>query len=141
MKALILAAGYGTRLYPLTESMPKPLLDVRDKPMVEYVLEKIEPISNIEDIYLVVNDKFYRKFEEWKRTYHSERPIKLMNDGTTDDSNKLGAVKDIGLVIGKEKVDSELLIVAGDNLFNFALDEFYNLLELMIRLLFVNIVV
>lgn len=126
MKALILAAGYGTRLYPLTESMPKPLLDVKGKPMVEYVLKKIESISDIEDIYMVVNHKFYRKFEEWKGAYQSERPIKLINNGTTDDSNKLGAIKDIELVIKKEEVDSDLLVVAGDNLFDFALDDFYN---------------
>jgi glucose-1-phosphate thymidylyltransferase len=126
VKALILAAGYGTRLYQLTKSVPKPLLKVNGRPIVEYILEGIKIIPNIEEVYMVVNKKFYKKFEEWERDYESEKPIRLINDGTTDDSNKLGAIRDIELVIREKGIDSELLIIAGDNLFNFDLNEFYD---------------
>jgi len=129
MKALILAAGYGTRLCPLTKSIPKALLEVNGRPIVEYILERIEVIPNIEEVYMVVNGKFYKKFKEWNRNYESEKPIKLINDGTSDDSNKLGAIRDIKLVIDEEKIDSELLIIAGDNLFNFELKVFYDFWE------------
>ncbi|MBU1630931.1 MAG: NTP transferase domain-containing protein, partial [Candidatus Omnitrophica bacterium] len=99
MKALILAAGYGTRLYPLTQSMPKPLLDVNGKPMMEYVLERIKAVPNINEFYVVGNGKFNAKFKEWKEKQGSHEPIKLLNDGTTDDNNKLGAIRDIELVL------------------------------------------
>ena len=124
MKSLILAAGYGTRLSPLTETTPKPLLDVSGKPMLEYILKAIENTPDIEDIYVVVNEKFYKKFEEWSRNYKSGKSIKLINNGTTDDSNKLGAVRDIELVIEKEKIVSDLLVIAGDNIFDFHLNKF-----------------
>lgn len=129
MKALILAAGYGTRLYPLTKSIPKALLDVNGKPIVEYILERIEVTPNIKEVYMVVNGKFYKKFEGWQRNRKSKKPIILMNNGTTDDSNKLGAIRDMELVINEAKIDSELLIIAGDNLFNFGLKEFYDFWE------------
>ncbi len=124
MKVLILAAGYGTRLYPLTHSMPKALLDVNGKPMVEYLLEKINSVPEIEEIYIVSNEKFYTKFERWSKHYKSQKPIKLINNGTTDDSNKLGAIHDINLVVESQKIDGALLVVAGDNLFDFGLKKF-----------------
>ncbi len=126
MKALILAGGYGTRLYPLTESMPKSLLDVSGRPIVEYILEKIATIPDIKGIYMVVNEKFHKNFEQWNEQRNSENPVVLVNNGTTDDSNKLGAIRDIELVINKEKIDDELLIIAGDNLFDFGLKGFYD---------------
>ena len=126
MKALILAAGYGTRLYPLTQSMPKPLLDVNGKPMVEYIFKKMKAIADIENYYMVVNEKFHKKFEEWGKGYDSKNPIMFINNGTTDDSNKLGAVRDIDLVIRESNIKDDLLIVAGDNLFDFDLQGFYN---------------
>lgn len=121
MKVLILAAGYGVRLGPLAESAPKPLLDVNGRPILEYILKRIEAIPEIEEIYMVVNDKFREKFEEWNRNYESEKPITLISDSTTDNSNKLGAIRDIELVIREEKIDDDLLVIAGDNIFNFDL--------------------
>jgi glucose-1-phosphate thymidylyltransferase len=124
MKVLILAAGYGTRLYPLTKSMPKALLDVNGRPMVEHILDKIRGIREIEEIYIVSNAKFYNKFEEWKANYKSQKPITLLNNGTTDDSNKLGAIRDIKFAIDLKEAADDLLIVAGDNLFDFELKNF-----------------
>jgi glucose-1-phosphate thymidylyltransferase len=126
MEALILAAGYGTRLYPLTKSMPKPLLNVGDKPIVEHILKKIEVVPDVEEVCIVVNNKFHKKFEEWRRNYKSAKPIRLINDGTTDDSNKLGAIRDIELVIDESKIDDDLLIIAGDNILVFDIQKFYN---------------
>ncbi|MDD5454790.1 MAG: nucleotidyltransferase family protein [Candidatus Ratteibacteria bacterium] len=126
MKALILAGGYGTRLYPLTESMPKSLLDVNGRPIIEYILEKIATVPDIKEIYMVVNEKFHENFKRWNEQRHSPNPVILVNNGTTDDSNKLGAIKDIKLVIDNENIDDELLIIAGDNLFDFGLKGFYD---------------
>ncbi len=124
MKALILAAGYGTRLYPLTQSMSKALLDVNGRPIVEYILDKIYDISEIEEIYIVSNEKFYKKFKQWNENYKPQIPITLINNGTTDDSNKLGAIRDIKFVIESKEISDDLLIVAGDNLFDFELESF-----------------
>jgi len=119
MKALILAAGYGTRLYPLTQSMPKALLGVNGKPLVEYILDKIYDIPEINEIYIVANAKFYKKFEDWKINYKFVKPITLINDGSTDNDNRLGAIRDIKFAVESKKISDDLLIVAGDNLFDF----------------------
>ncbi len=124
MKALILAAGYGTRLYPLTRDKPKPLLPVGDRPMIEHILEKIEKIEEIDKIYVVTNEKFAGHFHHWKDTYPGRREIKIINDATTSDDNKRGAIGDMQLVIERERVDDDLLVIAGDNLFEFSLRDF-----------------
>jgi glucose-1-phosphate thymidylyltransferase len=105
--------------------VPKPLLDIRNgKPILEYILERIEVIPDIKEVYMVVNNKFHKEFENWYRAYEYEKPIRLINDGTTDDSNRLGAIRDMELVIRGEKIDSDLLIIAGDNIFDFNLGKF-----------------
>jgi len=129
MKALILAAGYGTRLYPLTTSTPKPLLPIGTRPMIEHILTKIYAFPNLEEVYVAINEKFSSRFQSWKENFRSDRTIHLVNDGSTADSNKLGAIADIELVIRRENLSSELLVVAGDNLFDFNLREFYDFWE------------
>ncbi len=124
MKALILAAGYGTRLYPLTKDKPKPLLPVAGKPMVEHVLKKIEEIETIDEVYIVTNEKFAGHFREWKDTYAGRKKIKIINDETISDEDKKGAIGDMRLVIEKEGINDDLLVVAGDNLFEFDLRDF-----------------
>lgn len=129
MKALILAAGYGTRLYPLTEGQAKPLLPVAGKPMVEHIIRKIESVAEIDEIYLVINAKFSSDFEKWARNFKTDRKITLFDDGSTDDDNKLGAIGDMKFVIEKTGVSDDMLVVAGDNLFDFELGpfvEFFN---------------
>ena len=125
MKALVLAAGYGTRLYPLTRSKAKPLLDVGGRPMIEHVLQRLETIDEIDRFYMIINEKFLRQFKQWMNGFKSKIPIELINDGSTDDSNKLGAIADIDLAIQESKVRDHLLIVAGDNLFDFNLKGFW----------------
>jgi glucose-1-phosphate thymidylyltransferase len=121
MKALILAAGYATRLYPLTLTQPKPLLPVAGRPMIEYVLDNLAPVGGIDRVYVVTNAKFAGHFSRWSDDYRARHPgyeFTVVNDGSTDDSNKLGAIGDLHLVLEKEKVDDDLIVVAGDNLFN-----------------------
>jgi len=127
MKVLILAAGYATRLYPLTLTRPKPLLPVAGKPMVDYVLDNLAPIQGLDRIYLVTNAKFAGQFELWAAEYRrSKAPmdIAIINDGSTDDSNKLGALGDLGMVLEREGLDDDLIVVAGDNLFSSSLAGF-----------------
>ena len=127
MKVLILAAGYATRLYPLTLTTPKPLLPVAGKPMVEYVLDNLSPITGIDRIYVVTNAKFAGHFQKWAdeyRTAKAKLEFTIVNDGSTDDSNKLGAIGDINFVLKTQNVNDDLIVVAGDNLFSQSLEEF-----------------
>jgi glucose-1-phosphate thymidylyltransferase len=127
MKVLILAAGYATRLYPLTLTRPKPLLDVAGKPMIEHVLDNIAPIPGIDRVYVVTNAKFADPFQKWADNYRAAKAklnFTIINDGSTDDSNKLGAIGDLNLVLTREKVDDDLIVVAGDNLFSQSVEEF-----------------
>ena len=127
MKVLILAAGYATRLYPLTLTQPKPLLPVAGKPMIEYVLDNLASVPGIDRVYVVTNAKFASHFQKWSDQYRgtiSKLNFTIVNDGSTDDTNKLGAIGDLHLVLTKEKVDDDLIVVAGDNLFSNTLEAF-----------------
>jgi len=126
MKVIILAAGYATRLYPLTLTQPKPLLPVAGKPMVEHVLDNLAPMGGIDRIYVVTNNKFAGHFEQWSKGYAAKAKLNFttVNDGSTDDTNKLGAIGDLNLVLDREKIDDDLIVVAGDNLFSQSLEKF-----------------
>lgn len=128
MNVLILAAGYATRLYPLTKTKAKPLLDVAGKPMLEWVIDNLTPAPEVENIFIVTNAKFAGDFQSWADDYKERNPklkFKIINDGSTDDSNKLGAIGDINLVLTREQISNEdLIVVAGDNLFSQPLTEF-----------------
>jgi len=128
MNVLILAAGYATRLYPLTLTRAKPLLDVAGKPMIEWVLDNLAPVPDIGTVYVVTNNKFAKDFQTWGEQYqqrHGKFQIKIVNDGSMDDSDKLGAIGDINLVLGRENLaKDDLIVVAGDNLFSEPLTEF-----------------
>ena len=108
MKALILAAGYGTRLYALTKNRAKPLLYVGQRPIIDYILDRLEKIEDIKEIYVVTNQKFIRQFEEWKELREKQhkdidsKKIKIINDGTFSNIRRLGAIRDIELVIREE---------------------------------------
>lgn len=128
MNVIILAAGYATRLHPLTLNKAKPLLDVAGKPIIEWVMDNLAPVPDVKTIYVVTNEKFAKDFQEWAKGYTSRHPdlkLKIINDGTTSDSDKLGAIGDINLVITREQLQNDdLLIVAGDNLFSEPLTDF-----------------
>ena len=127
MKVIILAAGYATRLYPLTLTQPKPLLPVAGKPLVEHVLDNLTPMEGLDRIYVVTNAKFAGHFQQWSDHYRatkSKLDFTIVNDGSTDDTNKLGAIGDIHYVLQTQKVDDDLIVVAGDNLFSEKLTDF-----------------
>jgi glucose-1-phosphate thymidylyltransferase len=127
MKVIILAAGYATRLYPLTLTRPKPLLPVAGKPMIDYVLDNLAPIGGIDQVIIVTNAKFADQFQKWADEYRASKSkldFTVVNDGSTDDSNKLGAIGDLNLVITRENLDDDIIVVAGDNLFSEPLTAF-----------------
>jgi glucose-1-phosphate thymidylyltransferase len=127
MKVIILAAGYATRLYPLTLTQPKPLLPVAGKPMIDHVLDNLAGIPDLGRVYVVTNAKFAGHFQKWAEAYRSSKTrldFTIVNDGSTDDKNKLGAIGDLHLVLSREKVDDDIIVVAGDNLFNERLHGF-----------------
>ena len=127
MKVIILAAGYATRLYPLTLTQPKPLLPVAGKPMIDHVIDNLAPIPGIDRIIIVTNAKFAGHFQKWADDYRANKAkldFTVVNDGSTDDTNKLGAIGDINYVLDREQIDDDIIVVAGDNLFSDKLGEF-----------------
>jgi len=127
MKVIILAAGYATRLYPLTLTQPKPLLPVAGQPMIEYVLDNLAPIDGIDRIFVVTNAKFTGHFEQWSEAYRATKAklnFTIVNDHSTDDTNKLGAIGDIHYVLKTQNLEDDIIVVAGDNLFSEKLGGF-----------------
>ena len=114
MKALILAAGYATRLRPLTESIPKQLLPVGGRPMVDWIVDKIRE-TDADEIHLVTNHRFADDFRRW-----APDDVVVHDDGTTSNDDRLGAIGDIQFV----GLDDDLLAIAGDNLFDYSLRDY-----------------
>ncbi len=130
MKAIIPAAGYATRLHPLTKDQPKHLLDVKGKAIIEHIIDKIEEIEDVDEILVVTNEKFFDNFQKWAEEFECDIPIRVFNDGTTSNDDRLGQIGDIHFALEKGNVDDDVMIIAGDNLFNFSLhgvkEVFYN---------------
>ncbi len=129
MNALILAAGYATRLYPLTLNQPKPLLPVAGKPMLQWVVEQLHGIPDLSAVFIVTNGKFAGHFAKWADGYAPQAhdlSFVVVDDGSTSDADKLGAIGDIGFTLDRhpELTREGLLIVAGDNLFSQSLRGF-----------------
>ncbi|MFH1325228.1 MAG: nucleotidyltransferase family protein [archaeon] len=125
MKAVILCAGYATRLYPLTLDKPKCLLPVSGKPVLNYAIEKIGKVKEIDEILIVTNDKFYMDFVWWfnQNKENFKKPVKIVNDGTTTNETRLGGLGDLWFAIEKEKINDDFLVILGDNLFGSDLDK------------------
>ena len=125
MQTLILAAGYGTRLYPLTKDTPKPLLPIQGKPLIDYLLEKVQNLPDLKEVMVITNNKFSPHFQNWAKQHQNLRfEIRILNDGTDSNETRLGSMGDIDFALRKEAVDEDLLVIGGDNLFNQGLDEF-----------------
>jgi glucose-1-phosphate thymidylyltransferase len=120
VKAVILAAGYATRLYPLTLDRPKHLLEVGGRPILDLLLDRL-PVEELEAVYVVTNSKFAPRFREWADSHPAQ--IEVVDDGTTSDDDRLGAIGDLQLVISTG-IDDDLLVAAGDSLFSDPLDGF-----------------
>lgn len=127
MKAVILCAGYATRLYPLTLNKPKSLLPISGKPLLNYIIEKLSKAKEVDEIFLVTNEKFYPVFLEWLDNHREffNTKIKIINDGTKTNETRLGGIGDLEFAIKKEKIHGDLLVILGDNLFDFDLISFF----------------
>jgi glucose-1-phosphate thymidylyltransferase len=121
VKAVILAGGYATRLYPLTLDRPKHLLEVGGRPILELLLERL-PLDELERVYVVTNAKFADRFREWAESYPAD--VVVINDGTTSEEDRLGAIGDLRLAIESEGLDDDLIVAAGDSIFTERLDDF-----------------
>lgn len=121
MKAVVLAGGYATRLYPLTRDRPKHLLEVGGRPILELLLERL-PLDELDAVYVVTNAKFAGRFREWAESYPAD--VVVIDDGTTTDDDRLGAIGDLQLVVESEGLDDDLIVAAGDSLFTDRLDDF-----------------
>jgi glucose-1-phosphate thymidylyltransferase len=128
MKALLLGAGYATRLYPLTKDRPKPLLPVAGVPILQRICEQLFKVKSLDKIMLVTNHRFVSHYYNWLRDYQTQRalpvPIEIFDDLTTSPDDRLGAVGDINFVIQNAKLDDDLMVIAGDNLILFPLQDF-----------------
>ena len=123
MKCLFLAAGYATRLYPLTENFPKPLLGVAGKPILDWLIDDMTQSGLVDEFIVISNHKFAHIFEDWAAK-HTQLSIKVIDDGTNSNETRLGAVKDIQFAIEQLQLDDNLLVMAGDNLLDFSLADF-----------------
>jgi glucose-1-phosphate thymidylyltransferase len=125
MHAVVLAAGYATRLRPLTDSIAKPLLPLAGRPMLDYLADKIDEVDEVEALHVVTNSRFAADFEEWARSRSGRLPVRVHDDGTSSNSDRLGAIGDLQFVIARAGLEGEdLLVIAGDNLFDFSLSEY-----------------
>lgn len=122
MKCLILAAGYATRLYPLTENFPKPLLKVKNKPIIEWLTDDLKTEKNIDEYIIITNGKFADYFKEWAKD--KDYNVTVVDDGTFTNETRLGAVKDVEFAIKKLNIIDDVVILAGDNILDFSLKEF-----------------
>ncbi len=122
MKCLILAAGYSPLLYPLTENFPKPLLEVKGKMILDWLVDDIDTSGLVDQYVVVSNHKFVQLFEKWAKG--KSQNITVLDDGTSTNETRLGAVKDIQFAIDELKLDDDLLIIAGDNVLDFSLVKF-----------------
>ena len=127
MKVIILAAGYATRLYPITLDKPKALLMVAGKLLITHLIEKCNALSNIEHIYVISNNKFHQHLLDWSTKTQSEIPITILNDQTNTEEERLGALGDLQFAIEQGNIDDDLLILGSDNLFEDSLTEIHNL--------------
>ena len=124
MKALILAAGYATRLYPLTKEYPKPLLKVGRKHIIDYILGKLDMLDEVDEVIVVTNSKFMPYFKKWARALKIKKPLRLVDDLTMSLSDRRGAIGDMSFALKQKKIKDNLLVVGGDNLFNEDLGKF-----------------
>jgi len=129
MKALILAAGYATRLYPLTRDYPKPLLKVGHKPIINYIIDGLKELDEVDEIIVVANSKFMPLFKKWKTGLKIKKRISLVDDLTRSHDDRRGAIGDINFVINKKHLKDSLLVVGGDNLFDAELKDFLSFVK------------
>jgi glucose-1-phosphate thymidylyltransferase len=133
MEVLILAAGFGTRLYPITERIPKALVKVKGKPVLDYIIKKLLEVPEIEKINILSNTKFYINFIEWAKEFEKKAgkvKIKIINNGINSDLERKGAIADLKYSLQIINPEEDLLILACDSLFEFDLNKMISLRNL-----------
>lgn len=130
MICAILAAGYATRLYPLTENFPKPLIKVGEKTIIDWLLSDVDASCGVSRFVVISNDRYFAHFESWGSSARYRAPITLLNDASTCNENRLGAVRDIQFAIDKAEIDDDLMVLAGDNVLDFSLKSFADYFQL-----------
>ena len=129
MKNIVIAAGYATRLYPLTENFPKPLLRIGERSILDRILDDVDGIEDIDEHIIVTNHKFAEIFNNWvseRKQKPGTKPIRIIDDGTTDNENRLGAVKDLLLAIDEFDINDDIMVLAADNVLDFSFQGFVN---------------
>lgn len=124
MKAVILAAGYATRLYPLTEHQPKCLLKVGDKTILDHLMEQLDRIPELDELVIVTNARFYDVLSKWSKGAAIRVPVRVINDKTTSNDNRLGATGDLNLALKEADIRTDILLLASDNLFEQSIKDF-----------------
>ena len=128
MRVIILAAGYATRLYPITRNQPKALLSVGGRWMIDHLMDRVDTVTEVEEIVLVTNERFFRMFSHWAagraRRYPASKPIRVFSDGTTSNADRLGATGDLRYALRQARISDDLLVLASDNLFDENLSAF-----------------
>ena len=122
MKCLILAAGYATRLYPLTENFPKPLLKVGAKTILDWLVDDVDTLGEVDEYVVISNHKYAPHFDAWAKT--KQQKITVVDDGTSTNETRLGAVRDVQYAIDKLALNDDMLVIAGDNVLDFSLTAF-----------------
>lgn len=122
MKTIILAAGYATRLYPVTRNKPKALLSVGGRTMLDHLMDRVDSVQEVDETVLVTNELFYRPFTVWAKNRMKKnpagRPIRVLNDGTTSNADRLGATGDLRFALREARISDDLIVLASDNLFD-----------------------
>ena len=121
MKAIILAGGYATRLRPLTDDLSKCLLPIGGRPMVDWILDRVKEVEEIDEVHVVTNSRFARDFEHWAT---SKDGVTVHDDGTTSNEDRLGAIGDVAFTLGGAALDDHVMVIAGDNLFEYSLQDY-----------------
>ena len=124
MKAIVLAAGYATRMHPLTLTQPKPLLPLGGRTILDYIIENLNTLP-LDEIIIVSNHKFYAHFKSWLRYAKSQIKVSILNDGSITESDRLGAIGDIDFTLRVKKIQEDIVIIAGDNFITYPLIEQY----------------
>lgn len=127
MDCILLAAGYATRLYPLTKDKPKALLRLGSKTILDMVMEKISEINEIDNVYIVTNHIFAELFRKWADSYAGRLNVSVIDDGTTSNDNRLGAIGDMHYVIRQKNINNDIFVLASDNAFRFSLTDMIKL--------------
>lgn len=124
MKCVVLAAGYATRLYPLTENFPKPLLEIAGKTILDHLLRDLENIDEVDEYIIVSNHRYYGHFKKWGAMASFKKPLTILDDGSKSNETRLGAVRDLLFAVKTCGIDDDIFVLAGDHVIDFSFASF-----------------